>query len=295
MNELGPTLKHRVLRVFGHQHWIRRGRDWLLRLVDSPDGHESVPFEVDFFGLRYAGNLNNFLDWSVYYYGSCARYELLLLGHLARALRSAGATRLVAADIGANVGQHTLFLAVVADEVYSFEPYPPVLQKMREKVEANRLKNVTICPIGLGLSDDMLEFFEPVTENVGVGTFVKSSRMHGPILQIRNGDAAFAESHIPPVDLMKVDVEGFEHNVFGGLRGRLEADRPIVLSELSDPTRLAVPDRRDFERLFPSGYRFADVRGYSVSGSYRFEPFDYARTVEFLACPVEKWDIVERL
>ena len=295
MDELGPTLKHRALRVFGHQHWIRRGRDWLLRLVESPDGHESVPFEVDFFGLRYAGNLNSFVDWSVYYYGACARCELLLLGDLARALRSAGATRLVAADIGANVGQHTLFLAVVADEVYSFEPYPPVLQKMREKVEVNRLENVTICPVGLGLSDEMLEFFEPVTGNMGVGTFVKSSRLHGPILQIRNGDAAFAEFGIPPVDLMKVDVEGFEHNVFAGLRGRLEADRPIVLSELSDPTRSAVPSRSCFEELFPSFYNFVSVGAYSVSGRYRFEPFDYARTMEFLACPAEKWDIVKRL
>ena len=96
-------------------------------------------------------------------------------------------------------------------------------------------------------------------------------------------------------DLLKVDVEGYEHLVFEGLRERLASDRPIVLSELSEPTRSVVPQGRDFEALFPSGYKFVGVGTQSVSGPYRLDPFVYGTTQEFLACPMEKWDAVEAL
>lgn len=293
---MSPNLKQRVLRAIGHQHWIRRGRDKLIRLLDSPDGHRSVPFEVDFFGLRYAGDLNSYVDWSVYYYGSCAGNELALLGDLARSLRAQGATRIVAVDIGANVGHHTLFLATIADVVYSFEPYPPVLEKLKEKVALNRLGHVSVQPYGLGQSDAVLDFFEPETENHGVGSFVARPRgARGLKLRIRRGDDALEELGVPKIDLLKVDVEGFEHQVFAGLASRLRADRPFVLSELSGANQAALPDKRDFEALFPPNYEFAGVGTKSVSGPYRLEPFRYGTTWEFLAYPAEKRALVAGL
>lgn len=294
---MGPTLKHRALRLFGHQHWIRRGRDKLLRLLDDPDGHASISFEVDFFGFRYCGDMSNFIDWTVYYYGCLSRNELLLLDHLAKGLRARGDRRLVAVDIGANIGHHTLFLAGIADAVYSFEPYPAVLEKLKEKIARNGLSNVTVIPVGLGNADGLVEFFEPTGANIGIGTFVRHQDAHvaGMKLPMRRGTAVFEAEGIPKVDLLKVDVEGYEHLVFEGLRERLESDRPIVLSELSDPTRAAVPERRAVEALFPPDYRFVGVGTTSVSGSYRLEPFAYMTTHEFLACPAEKWDLVSDL
>ena len=49
------------------------------------DHHMSEPFEIDFFGLSYSGNLNNFIDWTVFYYGAYAVDELRLLAALADA------------------------------------------------------------------------------------------------------------------------------------------------------------------------------------------------------------------
>ena len=194
-----PNLKHRALRILGHQHWIPKGRDKLLRLLDNPDGHASVPFEVDFFGFNYAGDMDNFIDWTVYYYGCLARNELLLIDRLAKALRARAELRLVAVDIGANVGHHTLFLAGIADAVYSFEPYPLVLQKLYEKIARNRLSNVTVLPFGLSNADGAVEFFEPIGVNKGIGTFVRheGSRATSMTLQICPGDGGIRRGRHP--------------------------------------------------------------------------------------------------
>lgn len=84
-----PPLRYRLLRLLGHQHWIVRGRDRLLRWLSNPDEAPAIEFAVPFFGQIYPGRLDNFVDWSVFYYGGYARHELLLLATIASALRGA--------------------------------------------------------------------------------------------------------------------------------------------------------------------------------------------------------------
>jgi len=51
-------------------------------------------------------------------------------------------------DIGANTGQHSLFMSRHAKEIHAFEPWAPVLIKLRRHIEINRLKNVVVHPSG---------------------------------------------------------------------------------------------------------------------------------------------------
>ena len=76
-------LKHSALRVFGHQHYILHGRDCVIRMLYPPEKSQSIPFEVPFFGMRYPGNLNTYLDWSVFFYGAYTRNELDILRDVA--------------------------------------------------------------------------------------------------------------------------------------------------------------------------------------------------------------------
>jgi hypothetical protein len=62
------SLKQRALRAIARQDWLR-GRDRILRLLANPDRHPPEQFETDFFGISYTGNLANFIDWTVFYYG----------------------------------------------------------------------------------------------------------------------------------------------------------------------------------------------------------------------------------
>ena len=98
-----------ALRWFGRQTWIPRGRDRILRMALSPETCQPYSFEVDFFGLRYRGDLSQYIDWLVFMYGSYAYWELNLLEAISEELRKAQST-VNFFDVGANVGHHTLFM-----------------------------------------------------------------------------------------------------------------------------------------------------------------------------------------
>lgn len=275
-----------LLRWFGHQHWIPRGRDRVIRLFANPDHISSMPFDVDFFGLRYRGNLQSFIDWHVYFYGCWARNELLLIRSLIDAARDFRVGEFTAADIGANVGNHSLFFSAVCDRVFAFEPYEPVRSELDEKIAYNRCENVTVFPVGLGEADEELEYSIEPGANAGEGSFVlkHSVRLKLPV---RNGDAFFRQNALPKIDLMKIDVEGYEGSVFRGLRESIRRDRPIILSELSRTARSGIGSEEDFRELIPPHYLIAEVGTASISGPYRLKSFSYKESREFVAIPEE--------
>ncbi len=168
-----------ALRFIGHQHYIRRGRDRFIRTFNPPDNSPSIPFEVPFFGMRYPGNLNDFIDWSVFMYGAYSRHELYILRDVAAALAKENGAPLSFYDIGANVGQHSLFMSQFAGEVFSFEPFAGVRNKLLEKIARNQRQNMTVFPVGLGDVNAELDFFEPSGANHGTGSFVADENSNG--------------------------------------------------------------------------------------------------------------------
>src|SRR5215472_14769316 len=98
-------LKRQLLRAVGHQRYLRFGvRDRVLRRLDDPDITASAEFVAPFFGARYRGNFDTFVDWSAYYYGAYERDDLEVIGDLIAPLDAP-----TFVDVGANVGHHTLF------------------------------------------------------------------------------------------------------------------------------------------------------------------------------------------
>ena len=281
--------KHSVLRSLGHQHYIPRGRDKVIRMLHNPDTSPSIPFEVPFFGTVYFGNLNNFIDWSVFFYGAYARHELYLLRDVAATLRQTLSRPSSFYDIGANIGHHTLFMAPRVGRVFAFEPFEPVRRKLEEKIERNKLTNTTIFPLGLGDSDAELDFSEPSGANQGTGSFVpaegnrKVSR-----LQVRNGDHFFASHELPSLDLVKMDVEGFEMRVLRGLRQRILKDRPVILMEFFSQTKAEAGAEKEFREHLYEDARIFSVGDTSISSSYRLKPFSFALSDEILVVPEEK-------
>jgi hypothetical protein len=75
------------------------------------------------------------------FYGAYAKHELILLRDITEALR-AELMSIAFYDVGANVGQHTLFMSKFADEVVSFEPYEPVRTKLLQRLEETERQGV---------------------------------------------------------------------------------------------------------------------------------------------------------
>ncbi|MGA0610310.1 FkbM family methyltransferase [Caldimonas sp. KR1-144] len=129
-------------------------------------------------------------------------------------------------DIGANIGNHTLFLAAVAGcRVESFEPNPQLCAALRESIELNGLVGqVQLHETGLGRSAGMARFGVDTPENLG-----------GQHLALGEGELKVSMldsfSFGQRVDVIKLDVEGMEIDVLEGGRSLLERDRPLVYVE----------------------------------------------------------------
>jgi FkbM family methyltransferase len=281
-------LRYRLQRLFGRQHWIRRGRDLVLRRLCDPDSAPALPFTVPFFGAVYKGRLDNFIDWSVFHFGAYARHELLLLADIADSLASTSGAPPAFFDVGANVGNHTLFLAARGCPVFAFEPFAPVRERLLEKAQLNPQLSIRVLAFGLADHDAVLSFTPPSGANVGTGSFGGEGAPASLALPVRRGDGAIAELGLPPIGILKIDVEGFEAEVLAGLRAALERDRPVMLFELSDRTRTRFATEEGLRAALYPDHLLFEVGTRSVSGPYRLRPFRFASTSEVLAVPAER-------
>jgi FkbM family methyltransferase len=215
--------------------------------------------------------------------------ELTVLRESVKAIRSKNGGAVLALDIGGNVGHHTTFLAGIADQVITFEPYPPLQQQIGSKIALNKFENVKLMPFGLGEKDEVLDYYPGMGENSGVGSFLHADDpgKATPVkLQIKRGDSVLEELGVGKVDIMKVDVEGFEAAVFRGLQDRIHRDRPVILTELTDGSRRQFGSEKEFREAFYPGAHFFEVSG-RPGHSYKLEPFQYDTAYEILVTAPE--------
>lgn len=129
-------------------------------------------------------------------------------------------------DIGANVGNHTLYLAGVRQaKVLAFEPNRHLADAIRRSVQLSGLEDaVTVFNIGLGKISAHAHFEKDIPENLGAQK-----------LEVGDGELEIArldDQKIPsPVKIIKIDVEGMELDVLEGGRNLILRDRPLLYIE----------------------------------------------------------------
>ena len=252
-----------------------------------PPGRE---FGVEYYGLIYTGNTSNLVDQRVLCLGAWEKHILHFLRQTAESL-SEKRGDLTFVDVGANTGLHSLFVSGRVAEVHAFDPYPPVVEKMRHNVERNDLKNITIYAVGLGDRAARLPFVAPPKDNQGTGSFMPGDEKTDLQLQIVRGDDYFADHEIDRVDIMKVDVEGFEKPVLLGLKDTLGESRPVIVFEITVESEGAdhlFRSQAELEAALPPDYRLFSFEQWDAqTGLYQLGPLE----VDF-ATEAYQWDTV---
>ena len=137
--------------------------------------------------------------------GLCEFDEMCFVTHFLRANE-------LFADVGANVGAFSVLASGVAKaKTICFEPSPRTFDYLTRNVWLNNLSHlVTTVNAAVGGSPGRLK----LTENLGTENYVCPQGLSGGIeVEVTTLDAAFAQA--TPI-LIKVDVEGFETEVFAG-------------------------------------------------------------------------------
>jgi FkbM family methyltransferase len=139
-------------------------------------------------------------------------------------------------EVGARYGDESIKLASIFKNatILSFECNPNTVEICREKLKNNH--SIRFFDFGLGIDNDKLPFYSFNRDNDGASSFYKrvdfeSTQRLAGYINIRPLYDVLTEENIPHIDLLCMDVQGFELNVLKGCKGYLTKIKYIILEE----------------------------------------------------------------
>lgn len=133
-----------------------------------------------------------------------------------------------ALDIGANIGNHSLYFSEYFKNVISFEPNRRTYKVL--SLNAELVNNVTCHNVGLSdRTGSAALFVDP--SNIGGASITNSTNPKA----LRSHDIELVEldsfQEYDNVKLLKIDVEGHEYNALMGAKNLIKKSMPIILFE----------------------------------------------------------------
>lgn len=138
-------------------------------------------------------------------------------------------------DLGANIGWFTLvFSRLVGDtgHVYAFEPDPYYFDILKENIELNKLKNVSIFQLAASNKVGVSKF----NLNKWFGTYVlESNTITDNQLEVKTITLdEFCKTNNVKADFIKMDIEGSEPKAFEGMKDYVLVNQNIkIISEFN--------------------------------------------------------------
>lgn len=140
-------------------------------------------------------------------------------------------------DVGTNIGETALNFAMLSGKqgsVVGFEPVPATFGKCRMNLQLNDFPWLKVENLALSDKSETL-FFDPATYHNSGGIFM---RKVGSDAACEVGavtlDDYCSKNAVGKIDLLKIDVEGFELNVLKGAQVVLRKMRPILFVEINN-------------------------------------------------------------
>jgi FkbM family methyltransferase len=175
-------------------------------------------------------------------------------------------------DIGSHVGLIALMAAGKVrggrGHVYAFEPSPDNFALLQRHIRINRCAD-RVTPVQT-LVGDRCAAAVPFAYRAGQFTanslaYEVEGSLH-TTLPMTTIDGFVQATAAPPADVVKIDVEGYEHAVVKGMRSLLDSARPLVICAIHpEPlTRLGTSPDAVINEMAESGYRAYDLSGAEI-------------------------------
>ena len=142
-------------------------------------------------------------------------------------------TKPVILDIGANIGNHTLFWAneCSAKKIYAFEPVPFIFKILKKNIKINNLQErVKIYNVGLSDKKSAGKITSFDRTNIG-GTRLEEAKDEDAKDNIKLVTLDSIDFDEKRIDLIKIDVEGMDYLVLTGAIKTIKKYKPLILIE----------------------------------------------------------------
>ena len=134
-------------------------------------------------------------------------------------------------DCGANIGMATLFFKWLfpRSSIIAFEPDPTTFQVLCRNIKENRLSNVSPHNVALWNESGTIPFFVPQDQTGSLEMSTNPSRVQGT--QTMVSSRKLSDYIDGPIDLLKLDIEGAEHQVASDLvqSGKVKQVRQMIV------------------------------------------------------------------
>lgn len=173
-------------------------------------------------------------------------------------------------DVGANIGNHSIFFSRYFHRVIAFEPNKTAIQIFRVNISINHICNVDINEVGLG-NESANKFFIGNYVNLGGSHFIDPEPINKKnqqelinnieIFPVVTGDGILKITTSERIALIKLDCERYELFALQGLKKTICMYKPIILFE-AHGSEGETGSKAIFTFLKENGYHFF----------YRYEP-----------------------
>jgi len=169
-------------------------------------------------------------------------------------------------DIGANIGMTALLAESrigATGKGLAFEPNPVAFARLKEHLEINGVTNFRLVPCAVADCESTGHLFVPDDETL-LGTLAPQANAAGSSVEVRT---VRAESYTSDMDrskptLIKIDVEGYEVQVLGGIQSLLEWPEVALVAEIGD------------EMLRHAGHSRDEL--HALLADHGFQPFEFS-------------------
>jgi|GEM_PF-909233 len=133
----------------------------------------------------------------------------------------------VVVDAGANIGTFSVYAGKLgAKKVYAFEPVTETFEILKKNIAANGLQKIVV-PVNMGLGKAIRKKTISYLFAGDAGASIKLA----PIRKSQTADMTTIDEFVKDkgrIDFIKIDVEGYEEEVFLGARATIEKYKPVL-------------------------------------------------------------------
>ncbi|MES2504250.1 MAG: FkbM family methyltransferase [Myxococcota bacterium] len=180
-------------------------------------------------GILFDLDISNLLDWCVYFgIKEPARDKLYGL---------VGPGDCVV-DVGVNIGETVTYMAQLvgnSGKIYGFEPDPVNFKIAADAVQRNKMNQVHLEELALSDDEGCYNLYRIDSRNPGANRILpEGNRADAVPVKSILLDLFVKQRQINRIDLIKIDVEGFEYHVLQGARETIARFRPKIFMELNN-------------------------------------------------------------
>ncbi|MAY83036.1 MAG: hypothetical protein CMP59_02800 [Flavobacteriales bacterium] len=192
--------------------------------------------EFDYFGIKLFVDISDYIGHYLYFGFKDIGQDKLL------SLAKEGMHVL---DVGTNIGSTLLRFADKvgpSGKVIGFEPDSFNFKACEKNISLNSFNNLEVYKFGLGAEEAQLKLKVDTESNRGGNRISTDIEAKGEMVPIRKLDNLVEEFRWTKLDLIKIDVEGFELKVIQGAKQTLKNFHPTLFIELDDQNLSEVGD-----------------------------------------------------